>query len=129
MTSLSNIDSVVVSFICFNLLKFVILPQNKFSIKNLLNSKLKDSIPPESKAGICQINCKDCEKIYIGKTKRNLETRVEEHFRNIKNGEMERSAIAAHVWKEQHAVDHKPVLLKQAANKQEQMARSNTLNE
>ena len=57
-----------------------------------------------------------CEKIYIGKTKRNLETRVKEHFRNIKM-EKEKSAIAAHVWKEKHAVDHKPVLLKQAANK------------
>ena len=28
-------------------------------------------------------------------------------------------AVAAHVWKEKHAMDHKPVLLKQAANKQE----------
>ena len=65
------------------------------------------------------INCKDCEKIYIGKTKRNLKTRVKEHFRNIKNGEIETSAVAAHVWKEKHAMDRKPVLLKQAANKQE----------
>ena len=70
-------------------------------------------------AGKFQINCKDCEKIYIRKTKRNLETRVKEHFRNIKNGEIEKLAIAAHVWKEKHAMDHKPVLLKQAANKQE----------
>ena len=28
-------------------------------------------------------------------------------------------SIAAHVWKQKHAMDHKPVLLKQAANKQE----------
>ena len=54
---------------------------------------------------------------YIGKTKRNLETRVKEHFRNIKNGETEKSAVAAHVWKEKHAIDHKPVLSKQASNK------------
>ena len=45
-----------------------------------------------------------------------METRVKEHFRNIKNGEIEKSAIAA---KEKHAMDHKTVLLKQAANKQE----------
>ena len=79
----------------------VLTPQNKLSIKKLLNSKLKDSIPPENKAGFYQINCKDCEKsnIYIGKTKRNLETRVKEHFGNIKNGEIEKLAIAAHVWK------------------------------
>ena len=40
-------------------------------------------------------------------------------YKHLQNGEIEKSAIAAHVWKEQHAVDHKPVLLKQAANKQE----------
>ena len=38
---------------------------------------------------------------------------------NIKNGEIEKSAVAAHVWKEKHAMDHKPVLLKEASNKQE----------
>ena len=62
---------------------------NKFSIKSLLISNLKDNIPPENKSGIYQINCKDCEKIYIGKTKINLETRVKEHFRSIRNGEIE----------------------------------------
>ena len=48
-----------------------------------------------------------------------METRVKELFRNIQNGEIEKSALAAHVWKEKHAMDNKPVLLKQAANKQE----------
>ena len=37
----------------------------------------------------------------------------------IKNGKIEESAVAAHVWKEKHAMDHKPVLLKQTSNKQE----------
>ena len=81
-----------------------------------MNSNLKDNIPPEKNSGIYQINCKDCEKIYIyiGKTKRNLKTRVKEHFRNIKNGEIEKLAVAAHVWKAKHAMDCKPVLIKQA---------------
>ena len=56
-------------------------------------------------------------KICIGKTKRDLEIRVKEHFRN--NGEIEKSAVAAHVWKEKHAIGHIQVLLKQASNKQE----------
>ena len=43
------------------------------------------------------------EEIYIGKTKRDLETSIKEHFRNIKNGEIENSAVAAHVWKEKNA--------------------------
>ena len=53
---------------------------------------MKDRIPPEKKSGIYQINCKDCEKIYIyiRKTKRDLETWVKEHFRIIKNGEKEK---------------------------------------
>ena len=36
-----------------------------------------------------------------------------------KKREIEKSAVAAHVWKEKHTMDHKPVLLKKAANKQE----------
>ena len=55
-----------------------VMLQNKYCIKNLLNSNLKNNIPPEKKSGIYQINCKDCEKIYIGKKKRNLETRVKD---------------------------------------------------
>ena len=38
------------------------MPQNKYCIKNLLNSSLKDNIPPEKKSGIYQIDCKDCKK-------------------------------------------------------------------
>jgi GIY-YIG catalytic domain. len=109
VTSLSNVDSVVVSLMCFNHLKFVpykkftyhpwahnkfnkifkhhnvvLTPQNKYSNKNLLNFNLKDNIPPQKKSGIYRINCKDCKKIYIGKTQRDLETKVKEYFRNIK---------------------------------------------
>ena len=47
-----------------------------------------------------------------------METRVKENFRNIKNGEIGTSAVAAHAWKERHAMDRKPVLLKQASSKQ-----------
>ena len=48
-----------------------------------------------------------------------MEARVKEHFRNIKNGEIEKLATAAYVWKEKHAIDRKPVLLEQASNKHE----------
>ena len=56
-----------------------------------------------------------------------METRVKEHFRNIKNGEIEKSGVAAHVWKEKHTMDHKLVLLKQASNKQEYIKWENIL--
>ena len=48
----------------------VLMPQNKYSIKNLLNSNLKDDIPPEKKSGIYQINCKDCERDVSERQKR-----------------------------------------------------------
>ena len=61
------------------------------------------------------------EHIYIniGKTKRNLEIRVKEHFTNKKMEIILKSAVAAHVWEEKHVMDRKPVLIKQASNKQE----------
>ena len=49
-------------------------------------------------------------------TKSDLETRVKEHFRNIKNWEIEKSAVAAHEGKEKHAIDRKTPI-KQALNK------------
>ncbi|EZA55361.1 hypothetical protein X777_04814 [Ooceraea biroi] len=32
---------------------------------------------------VYQINCRECDALYIGQTKRSLETRVGEHRRNI----------------------------------------------
>jgi hypothetical protein len=46
-----------------------------------------------------------------------LEIEVKEYFGNIKNREIEKSAIAAHVWKEKHTIDRKLVTLKQGSNK------------
>ena len=61
---------------------------------------MRDHIQPENKSAIYQVNCKDCEKFCSGNTKTNLETTRKECFRNIKNGEIEKSAVAAHVQKE-----------------------------
>ena len=36
-----------------------------------------------------------------------METRIKEYFGNIKNVEIEKSAVAAHVWKEKRAMDRK----------------------
>ena len=58
-------------------------------------------------------------KIYIEKIKGNLKTRIKEHFINIKNREAENSAVAARMWKDEDSVDHEPILLKQALDKEE----------
>ena len=59
-------------------------PVNKEKVKNLLNMNNKDKIPTEKKSGIYKINYKDCQKSYVEKTKWNLETRLKEHFHNVK---------------------------------------------
>ena len=66
----------------------------KFNIKNLINVNYKDKEPPMKISGIYKINCKQCEKVYIGQTKINLETRTKEHFRNLRLNHREKSAIA-----------------------------------
>ena len=45
-----------------------------------------------------KINCKQCDKVYIGQIKRNLEMRTKEHFRNLRLNHIEKSAIALHFW-------------------------------
>jgi hypothetical protein len=42
------------------------------------------------------VACNDCEKVYIRITKRNLEMREKEHFRNIKLQYMENSKVGQH---------------------------------
>ena len=41
-------------------------PINKYNIKNLIKANYKDKEPPLKKSGIYKINCKQCEKVYIG---------------------------------------------------------------
>ena len=45
----------------------------------------------------------------------------------VKKWRNRKSAIAAHVWKEKHVMDHKPVLLKEGSNKQELTSCENIL--
>ena len=58
----------------------------------------------EEKLGVLyQVPC-SCSSIYIGKTKRTLETRIKEHMAAIRQGEMEKSAIAEHAWSQHHPI-------------------------
>ena len=42
--------------------------------------------------------------MYIEQTKRNLETRTKEHFRNLRLNHTEQSAIASHFWNTGHEI-------------------------
>lgn len=71
-------------------------PVNKLNFSNL-----KDPINPFSEWGIYKIPC-ECGLSYIGQTKRTLKVRLAEHERCVRNGEIQRSAIAKHSWSNSH---------------------------
>jgi len=61
--------------------------------------------------GVYSFSCSDCSKSYIGQTKRMLKTRIKEHKRNIKYGQVEAVdalAVAAHCWNNDHHIDRQP---------------------
>lgn len=70
-------------------------------LKNLLGST-KDQIDKNLSSGIYKISCEDCEKIYIGQTKRNIKTRFKEHCSHIKYNRPQKSAVASHVLSNDH---------------------------
>ena len=81
------------------------------TLRSLL-SKPKDPIPKEDRNNAAyQPNCKDCEAIYVGETKRTLNIRAEEHITAIKSTS-KRSNAAEQYWKYNHDFDweHKKVL-------------------
>ncbi|KAJ9581756.1 hypothetical protein L9F63_003825, partial [Diploptera punctata] len=63
---------------------------NEYSLYKIIKTNKNEKIGQEYKSGIYQIKCQDCDKIYIGKTKRNLKTRLKEHLRNVKKGEVDK---------------------------------------
>ena len=90
-----------------------------YSVKNLIHSNTKNKIPVENKLGVYQIDCNDCDKTYIGQTKRNLKTRIKEHFRNIKYKHVEKSAVATHHLIKGYELNPVPKLLKNLTGRSE----------
>lgn len=78
----------------------VFASENK--LKNLLVSTKNRSESIE-KSGIYEIKCKICDKIYIGQTRRRVETRFKEHCAHIRYNRPEKSAVAKHVLKDLHS--------------------------
>ena len=77
-----------------------------FTSKQTLRSVLTKTKPEglqDTKNCIYSIPC-ECGKVYIGETKRPLNTRLEEHKKNCRLGETTKSGVANHVWDEQHTI-------------------------
>ena len=67
--------------------------------------RVKDPIPMEKKSGVVyEVPC-SCGKVYIGETKRTLETRMKEHRAAARLGQLEKSAVAEHAWQDGHTID------------------------
>jgi hypothetical protein len=74
---------------------------NNNKLQNII-CNTKDKIPNLQKSGIYQIDCGDCERTYIGQTKRTIHTRFKEHIAHIKYNRPTKSAIAAHTLQKGH---------------------------
>ena len=66
----------------------------------------KDPVPSSMKSGVVySIPCTTCPAVYVGQTSRSLETRLKEHKAAVRHAKTEVSAVAEHVWKENHQMD------------------------
>ena len=53
---------------------------------NSVINRGKDKLPIRDMTGVVyKLNCKECDKTYVGETKRALGIRVNEHFMDTKN--------------------------------------------
>ena len=65
----------------------------------------KDKIDNQSKNGVYCIKCLNCNKLYIGETKRYFKTRLNEHKSYVQKVDIEKSPIAEHVHHLNHTID------------------------
>jgi hypothetical protein len=59
--------------------------------------QVKNKIPPEKKKGVVyEVQCHDCDDVYVGETGRTLKKRISEHKQAMKRGD-QKNGIAVHV--------------------------------
>ena len=67
--------------------------------------KAKDPVPKDQASGVIySIPCKDCEKLYIGETKRKFSTRLREHQKAVEQKHPKKSALAQHCLQSGHTI-------------------------
>ena len=66
----------------------------------------KDPIEAHEKSQlIYKVPCGDCDFVYIGQTKRDLKSRINEHKRAVKNQQPEKSALCEHLILFDHCIN------------------------
>ena len=78
----------------------------------MFHGDLKDKREEKECSGIYELNCENCEKVYIGQTRKSINIRAKEHQRNVKNKEVLKSSVASHAVEESHTINFKPRLIK-----------------
>jgi hypothetical protein len=91
------------------------ISSNKRDLSSFLvnNKERRDKL---FKSGIYQINCKDCNAIYLGQTGRSLKKRVSEHAKSIFNNKIN-SGFAEHCISNNHSLDVNNIQLLHSQNK------------
>lgn len=56
------------------------------------------------KSGVYEISCNDCDKKYVGQTKRSTIVRFKEHMAHLKYGRIEKSSVAEHAFENNHKI-------------------------
>ena len=73
------------------------------TLRNLLGNP-KDKIEVEDKSGIYEISCGNCEKKYVGQTRRSIKTRYKEHIAHFRLNRPEKSSVAQHIFDTGHSM-------------------------
>jgi len=86
---------------------------------NHIIKKGKDKLDTKSNTDVVyKIEYKDCDKVYIGQTKRHLETHIKEHKNNIKNPSGNYSVVTNHRLSEEHDFKwDEPIILHKEGNR------------
>ena len=81
----------------------IIVAQKPHQTIGDLFPKPKDPVPKDQTRGaIYSIPCKDCDKSYIGETKRKFSTRLKEHQKAVEHKHSQKSALAEHCLRSGH---------------------------
>ena len=93
MRVLNNCD-IKVALKSFRMLGHI-LPKDRNPRIETKGSKPKDRVPTDRKThAVYSIPCSDCEKVYLGQTKRQFCTRLKKHQRDVSNSNSSESALA-----------------------------------
>lgn len=105
----------------FNKHKLKFAYNSTTKIKNYLKSGKIENKDEFSKSGIYKIDCSSCEFVYIGQCCRKISTRFAEHISHLKHNELEKSAVANHIFNTSHTITRDNLQLLKEVNDKRQL--------